>query len=280
MPPILLVNGATTTVNAYRSNPAIGKLISPRAGNDIQKVAVSGMSWGADNDALAGIDPDGYIAMLNKIEATDQSHLLFVSVPDAVEQTPDGPRGDWTGTRWLWRAWLPALRRRGLPAALVVQDGATPDEVPWGAISALFIGGSTAWKLSSAVCCLCDAARRRGIWIHVGRVNSLRRLDIVQRLGAQSFDGGQFSRFPATYIPRYLARLGQLDMMDMFHAESNNTQSPPPPDPFGPEPCGCHLRIGTICPTCAAAQQAVIAAGPVLDVPKQEKKRQRRPAHD
>ncbi|MET7951049.1 hypothetical protein [Micromonospora sp. NPDC005324] len=54
----------------------------------------------------------------------------------------------------------PLLTRRGLaalaaivafvatnPAALVAQDGLKAPAVPWHAIDALFIGGSTAWKL-------------------------------------------------------------------------------------------------------------------------------------
>ena len=49
-------------------------------------------------------------------------------------------------------------------------------------------------------------ARCRGKWVHVGRVNSLRRVTHFEQ-AADSFDGGQFSMFPDTYIPRYLERL-------------------------------------------------------------------------
>ena len=38
-------------------------------------------------------------------------------------------------------------------------------------------------------------------------VNSFARLNHFDALGADSFDGSQFSMFPQTYIPRYLARL-------------------------------------------------------------------------
>lgn len=204
---ILLVNGATATVRRYAGHPALGRLVQPRSGNDIGALAACGMPWAADNDALAGVQPDALLAMWNAIAAADTSRLLFVTAPDAVELTPAGPRGDWHGTRWLWRCWLPALRARNLPAAIVAQDGATAESVPWDDIRALFIGGSDAFKLGPAAAMLCGSARARGVHVHVGRVNSMRRLGYIERMGADSFDGGQFSMFPDTYIPRYLARL-------------------------------------------------------------------------
>ncbi|MDG4803681.1 hypothetical protein [Micromonospora sp. WMMD980] len=48
--------------------------------------------------------------------------------------------------------------------------------MPWHAIDALFIGGTTAWKLGPDAAHLAGQARRRGLWVHMGRVNSLWRL--------------------------------------------------------------------------------------------------------
>ena len=50
-------------------------------------------------------------------------------------------------------------------------------------------------------------ARVRGLWTHVGRVNTMGRLARIEAMGAHSFDGSQFSRFPDKYIPPFLARL-------------------------------------------------------------------------
>jgi hypothetical protein len=216
---LLLVNGATKTVARHAGHPALGRLTQPRSGNDVQELATCGMAWAADNDALAGVDPDALLDMWNQIAAAPRDRLLFVAVPDAVEMTPTGPRGDWQGTLWLWRCWLPALRRRGLPAAIVAQDGATAETVPWSEIAALFIGGSDAFKLGPAAQMLCGSARARGVHVHVGRVNSMRRLQTVEAMGAGSFDGGQFSMFPDTYIPRYLRRLElKQHSMEMLNA--------------------------------------------------------------
>ena len=38
------------------------------------------------------------------------------------------------------------------------------------------IGGTTSWKLGPAAAGLAAQARRRGLWVHLGRVNSLKRL--------------------------------------------------------------------------------------------------------
>jgi hypothetical protein len=204
---ILLVSGATTTVAHYAQHPALGRLIQPRSWNRVDVVARSGMPWGADNDALAGVKPDAYLTMLDAIAKAPRERLKFVAAPDAVERTADGIVGSWEGTLWLWRCWRPALVNRGLPAAIVLQDGATPDSVPWDELSAVFVGASTRWKLSRSAELLVRTARARGLWVHVGRVNTMKRVARVEAMGADSFDGGQFSRWPSKYIPPFLARL-------------------------------------------------------------------------
>lgn len=204
---ILLVSGATTTVAQFADHPALGRLIQPRSWNRIDAIARAGQPWGADNDALAGVQPDAYLAMLDAIAKAPREQLKFVAAPDAVERTAQGIVGSWEGTCWLWRCWRPALLNRGLPAAIVLQDGATPESVPWDELSAVFVGASTHWKLSRSAELLVRIARARGLWVHVGRVNTMQRLARVEAMGAHSFDGSQFSRWPAKYIPPFLARL-------------------------------------------------------------------------
>jgi hypothetical protein len=78
----------------------------------------------------------------------------------------------------------------GYRAALVAQDGATPESVPWDSCEALFVGGTTKWKLGSpAVVALLDEARRRGKWVHLGRVNSYERTIIAALRKCDSIDG-------------------------------------------------------------------------------------------
>jgi len=89
----------------------------------------------------------------------------------------------------------------------VLQDGATPESVPWDELAAVFVGASTRWKLSRSAELLIRMARSRGLWTHVGRVNTMGRLARVEAMGAHSIDGSQFSRWPDRYIPPFLARL-------------------------------------------------------------------------
>ncbi len=215
--PVILVSGATSTVAQLAGHPHLGRLTQPRCGNPISDIASSGMPWAADNDALAGVQPDDLLRMWDAIERAERQHLRLVTLPDAVELTPAGPRGSWEGTLWLFRCWLPAARRRGLPVAIVGQDGAAEDTVPWDDVDALFVGGSTRWKEGPEAADLCRAAKRRGKWVHVGRVNTWRRWQLFEPLGVDSFDGTQFSMFPDTYLPTWLERLRhrQIHMFDL-----------------------------------------------------------------
>lgn len=157
----MLVCGATRTVARLDGHPHLGSLVQPRAGNRIADIAQSGRWWAADNDALAGLDPDRYLRMLDQIAAADTRRLLFVTAPDDAQMTPEGPRVTWVGTLALWRSWRRALIRRGLPAAIALQDGATVDTVPWGELAAVFVGGSDAFKDGPVAAALLVEAGRR-----------------------------------------------------------------------------------------------------------------------
>jgi hypothetical protein len=204
--PLLLVGGATTTVKRLSPHPHLGRFTQPRSKNDLAKLATCGSWWAADNDALAGLDVDAYLLMLDRIAALDTSRLLFVAAPDAAEMTPTGPRVSWEGTLWLWRSWRRALQTRGLPLAIVLQDGATADTVPWDELDAVFLGGSDSFKDGEQAVGLLLEAQRRGLWRHVGRINTQRRERLLWPI-CDSFDGTQYSRWPDTHIPACLARL-------------------------------------------------------------------------
>lgn len=82
---------------------------------------------------------------------------------------------------------------------VAVQDGIEAsdlDDVPLGHRTGIFVGGTTAWKLAT-LRQWGELARRRGCWLHVGRVNSSRRIRMCQDAGAHSFDGTGPTRFAA-----------------------------------------------------------------------------------
>jgi hypothetical protein len=214
--PLLLVGGATATIRRLSPHPHLGRFTQPRSKNDLTDIATCGLWWAADNDALQGLDVDAYLTMIDQIARQPQDRLLFVTAPDAAELRPDGTvANSWEGTRWLWRSWRSALARRRLPLAIVAQDGATADSVPWSEIAAIFIGGSDAWKDGLEAARLALAARARGVFVHVGRINTQRRERLWWPL-CGSFDGTQYSRWPDTHIPACLDRLriGQRAMTE------------------------------------------------------------------
>jgi len=98
---------------------------------------------------------------------------------------------------------------RGL---LAVQDGIEPQHVQHliGARVGIFVGGSTAWKLST-IKQWSDLAKHHGAWCHVGRVNTARRIYQCSAAGATSFDGTSATRYAAT-LPHLDGAKRQLNL--------------------------------------------------------------------
>lgn len=230
---ILLIAGATATLRTLPLDAPVGHLVTPHTGNDIAAIACSGRPWAADNgcgpkrDGTPGaLDPAAFRAMLRDIRAAVRlpgaRPPLWVVAPDAV--------GDAAATAALWREWRHELRCHDFSLAYVVQDGwddVAPGYAPrlshggrkWGGDTprpaCWFLGGSTEFKEGRGVEIIGEL-KRRGCRVHIGRVNSERRLRLFDALGAaddgyplavDSIDGTQFSMFPDTYIPRWSERL-------------------------------------------------------------------------
>jgi hypothetical protein len=82
----------------------------------------------------------------------------------------------------------------GLPVALVLQDGIGALPIPWSQIEAVFVGGSDNFKVSGEAFGAARAAKMLGKWVHVGRVNTSKR--VQQWLGvADSIDGSGISQY-------------------------------------------------------------------------------------
>jgi hypothetical protein len=193
---ILLVSGATATVRRLRVSPELGVLFVPGAWTrgDPSRALWPGASWAVDNGAFKAFDAPAFLNLLARLQGVPGCR--FVAAPDVLEDA------DATGR--LFATWEPLIRVSGFPVALVGQDGLTLDGVPWDAIDALFLGGSTAWKLGPMARRLAAYARARGKWVHMGRVNSRRRLHYAERIGCQSVDGTKWSRWPDQYLPKAL----------------------------------------------------------------------------
>ena len=120
------------------------------------------------------------------------------------------PVGDADATLERFRQWHMWLCH--LPLAFVLQDGSEkPGRVPWDApgLAAIFIGGSTEWKLGSEAAHLVAKARRKGLMAHMGRVNSDKRLRYAKSIGCTSVDGTKWVRFRDRYLDAGLASCAQ-----------------------------------------------------------------------
>lgn len=186
---MLLVTHGQPTMERFAS-PYLGRLIQPRHYSSIEKTAASGIPWAADNDCFQGLDHVAFSAMLDRIKGLHG--CLWVTCPDVV--------GDHTATVAQFYKWSHAIARRGLPIAFVLQDGCTSSEVPWRDIAAVFVGGSTEFKMSDTAAELVTEAKRRGKWAHMGRVNSLQRIRHAAAIGCDSVDGTKYSRFVDTWL--------------------------------------------------------------------------------
>lgn len=189
---LLLVTQAMPQMRAH-DHPALGRLVTPRHFCSLHEQ--EGWPWAADNDCFQGLDPKAYLAMLGALPSA-LGRCLFVTVPDVV--------GDALATAHLFEVWWQAVARRGLPLALVGQDGLEKLSgwmgMVWPRIDAVFLGGSTEWKLGPAAEAIAAEAKARGKWVHMGRVNSNRRIRYAASIGCDSVDGTQWVRWRDAYL--------------------------------------------------------------------------------
>jgi hypothetical protein len=83
--------------------------------------------------------------------------------------------------------WLPLIRGLGVPAAYVEQGTGPPP--PWDEFDCLFLGGTTEWKTGPEAARLAREAKAKGKTVHMGRVNSRKRLVIAMDMGCDTADG-------------------------------------------------------------------------------------------
>lgn len=167
-----------------------GLLLSPR--RTATKSGLRGLKYGVDNGCFTGaFEPLHFKRILARLK---RAHIvedcLFVVAPDVVYH----PRS----TLIRFDVWEPIIHGMGFPVALAGQDGLEDLEIPWDSMDALFIGGSTEWKLSETAADLIREAKRRGLWTHIGRVNSVYRASRLREM-PDSIDGTAWAKHPTEY---------------------------------------------------------------------------------
>lgn len=202
----------------------LGQIITPAAGNRLDEHYVE---WIADNGIYSNAYPGdaAYISWLEQ-QADFRSRCRFAVAPDVV--------ADHEGT--LARSWpmFRAIRRAVGRVAMCAQNGATPDDMPWDDIDAVFLAGivecvpcgyvpaitdlpMTAcpycsralveWKIGDVAAQVAAEARSRKKWVHMGRVNTDDRIRRAREMGCDSGDGTFLAFGPDVNLPILLSWL-------------------------------------------------------------------------
>lgn len=178
---IILVSGASKTVARFAGHPNLGQLITPHDGNKVR----GDMPWAADNAAYSRWDRVKWLRMLNKIS---DMNPLFVVAPDVV--------CDATATLKRLKVTSPMIRKRGLKVSCALQNGQEWIGVRRYLCDSIFIGGDDDFKLGPYVRYCVTEAKKDGKWVHMGRVNSFKRLQYAREIGCDSVDGSGYSIAP------------------------------------------------------------------------------------
>lgn len=193
-------------LTAYpRFRKYVGMFKTPLSGYGFQRLQKIGMPLALDNGCYSGFDEKKFRKMLNmaKIFQGDLD-LMWVACPDVV--------GNAIATNNLFQEWRDELT--DFRTAYVGQDGAEDLDVPFDAFDCLFVGGSTKWKLSESARSLIDQAKQLGKTVHVGRVNSEKRLRYCYQLGVDTVDGSGYFRYKWWYLAQC------LHFVDGLHRQS------------------------------------------------------------
>lgn len=137
-----------------------------------------------DNGGFSGLRIKAFESLLER-ENHQRDLFRFVTCPDIVASA--------RRTLELFDYWYPRLCQ--WPLALVAQDGQEILPIPWDLIQAIFIGGSTQFKMSKHAVDIIRTAQAMGKWVHVGRVNDPARWQYFENLGVDSVDGTGIARY-------------------------------------------------------------------------------------
>jgi hypothetical protein len=137
-----------------------------------------------DNGAYSGFPVKSFVSLLKR-EYPRRKQCQFVCAPDVV--------GSARRTLEVFTEWRSKLI--GWPVALVAQDGQEDHPIPWNYIQAVFIGGTTEWKMGKYAVETIRAAQAMGKWVHAGRVNTPGRWEYFEKLGVDSIDGSGLARY-------------------------------------------------------------------------------------
>lgn len=169
-----------------RSNRDFGILVTPSGA----KPTFTRLPTACDNGAFEcwqkgiAFDQGSFYRMLRRVRS---SRIQWVVCPDIVASEDSLEFSIW---------WERRLRGEW-PLMLAVQDGMSVNAIEsyCDRFVGLFVGGTIEWKKRHAAQ-LASFARRVGMSIHIGRVNTVQGMRWAEQIGADSIDGTGFVRWP------------------------------------------------------------------------------------
>ena len=196
---IYLASGTSVVPGILEQYPQytglLGWLNTPRSAMSFDTLQKTRLPIGVDNSAFTFFDEKRYRALVSRINC----EIDWITLPDVVS--------DAETTTKMFHEWREQVDQ---PLAYVGQDGCEDIEIPWSEFKCFFIGGSTEWKLSQTAASVVKHAQSIGKKVHMGRVNSQKRLRYAHQLGVDSIDGSGYSRFMDKYLVRDLEFLYNL----------------------------------------------------------------------
>ena len=192
----------------------IGVMLSYNANHTSKNMLKPYHTFAVDNGCFsqpAKYTNTGFLTWLDTLNRK----CLFATAPDVV--------GDADKTLERSLPVLAEIRKLGYSAGYVGQDGAKKTGLPWDKFDCFFVGGTTAWKMSQVAANLIIEAKQRGKWVHVGRVNSYKRMRIVDFFGADSCDGTHLTFGPNNKIKdihRWLDQVEQQPNLNLLRGHN------------------------------------------------------------
>lgn len=210
----------------------LGVMTTPAQGNVLPDGCPIGADCGKFGKGWFGADV-WFGWLTDTVNRYSAERFLFAVAPDVPFSAQD--------TLAESLPWLPKIRKLGVPAAFVAQNGSdAPGMVPWGQVDVLFLGGGpeclpcayirpptdeekkrktcpacgsrlTEWKESRAAVRLMAEAIARGVPGHMGRLSSFRRMVQAALMGCFSADGTYVRFGPDKNLVRLLRWLAEVN---------------------------------------------------------------------
>lgn len=236
---LYLGNASSPSVRDAMCRGDLGQMVTPAEGRE----PLDGVPYGADNgcfSAKGSIDPDRWLEWLTRTVAGREHLCLFAVAPDLFNPDLGGDMG--RASLHHSRKYLADIRALGVPAAVVAQNGLTPNLLApyWHEFDVLFLGGClecvpcawvptvadlermkttkdyrcpacrhglTEWKLGHVAQRLARTAKPEfrpdaAKRLHMGRLNSGRRWRLAEVMGCDTADGTFLAHGPDKNLDR------------------------------------------------------------------------------